>query len=307
MIERSKKADMAVISQTADELVLEGEYGKAFIDKNGSVKTEVAGYATILSGNEIKPKSIAKPPAAAPTQSAPVQPAPNVPAGKTHCIYDDVMQHFGPDLHEVFGDTGTMKSKGMVALATECAKAGRTVYYLDTENNISPKDIAMLRALGVNYQYTPVLKQIDEIIEKKIPTMKVDLIIIDSVGMPVLRKFSNMGAHERGTALLDIIKWLGTLKEWTFTNKSMAFVTNQPQSEFGKSSASEKGDNRMPFGDKSNFIPGTLLLSKKTLDSKEGSKAVFQAFRLRDHAKAEPVFEIGANKDGAMIKLVLKL
>jgi len=121
----------------------------------------------------------------------------------------------------------------------------------------------------------------------------------------VLRKFSAMSAHDRGSALLDIIKWLGVLKEWTYLNKSIAFVTNQPQSEFGKSSSQEKGDHRMPFGDKSNFIPGALLLSKKSLDSPQGSKAAFQVFRLRSHAWGEKIFEVTVDKNGPAIKLVV--
>ena len=220
-------------------------------------------------------------------------------------IFDQIIAHFGPDLMEVFGETGTMKSQGMVALAKQCAEAGRKVYYLDTENNISPSDVEMLRNLGVNYHYTPVLREIDEIFDKNIPAIKADVIIVDSVGMPVLRKFSAMSAHDRGSALLDIIKWLGVLKEWTYLNKSIAFVTNQPQSEFGKSSSQEKGDHRMPFGDKSNFIPGALLLSKKSLDSQQGSKAAFQVFRLRSHAWGEKIFEVTVDKNGPAIKLVV--
>ncbi len=299
---RGSKQGLEVVEENLDHLVLRGEFGDAEVLANGEILSEVAGYIRILGGQPVKEPTSpvaktapAKVAASSPTKSAPVK----------ESIFDQIIAHFGPDLMEVFGETGTMKSQGMVALAKQCAEAGRKVYYLDTENNISPPDVEMLRNLGVNYHYTPVLKEIDEIFDKNIPAIKADVIIVDSVGMPVLRKFSAMSAHDRGSALLDIIKWLGVLKEWTYLNKSIAFVTNQPQSEFGKSSSQEKGDHRMPFGDKSNFIPGALLLSKKSLDSPQGSKAAFQVFRLRSHAWGEKIFEVTVDKNGPAIKLVV--
>ena len=299
---RGSKQGLEVVEENLDHLVLRGEFGDAEVLANGEILSEVAGYIRILGGQPVKEPTSpvaktapAKVAASSPTKSAPVK----------ESIFDQIIAHFGPDLMEVFGETGTMKSQGMVALAKQCAEAGRKVYYLDTENNISPSDVEMLRNLGVNYHYTPVLREIDEIFDKNIPAIKADVIIVDSVGMPVLRKFSAMSAHDRGSALLDIIKWLGVLKEWTYLNKSIAFVTNQPQSEFGKSSSQEKGDHRMPFGDKSNFIPGALLLSKKSLDSPQGSKAAFQVFRLRSHAWGEKIFEVTVDKNGPAIKLVV--
>ena len=299
---RGSKQGLEVVEENLEHLVLRGEFGDAEVLANGEILSEVTGYMRILGGQPVKEPTSpvaktapAKVAASSPTKSAPVK----------ESIFDQIIAHFGPDLMEVFGETGTMKSQGMVALAKQCAEAGRKVYYLDTENNISPSDVEMLRNLGVNYHYTPVLREIDEIFDKNIPAIKADVIIVDSVGMPVLRKFSAMSAHDRGSALLDIIKWLGVLKEWTYLNKSIAFVTNQPQSEFGKSSSQEKGDHRMPFGDKSNFIPGALLLSKKSLDSPQGSKAAFQVFRLRSHAWGEKIFEVTVDKNGPAIKLVI--
>ena len=293
---RGEKAGLKVVEEDQRHLLLTGEFGSVeVLAANGEILSEVPGYIRVLNGKPVKET---------PAPVAETQP-PAKPAPTNESIFDQIIANFGPDLLEVFGETGTMKSQGMVALAKQCAGAGRKVYYLDTENNISPSDIKMLRSLGVNYQYTPVLKEIDEIFDKHIPPIKADVIIIDSVGMPVLRKFSSMSAHDRGSALLDIIKWLGILKEWTYLNKSIAFVTNQPQSEFGKTNPQEKGDHRMPFGDKGNYIPGALLLSKKLLDSQQGSKAVFQVFRLRSRAWGEKIFEVNVDKNGPSIKLVI--
>lgn len=300
---RGSKHGLEVVEENLDRLVLSGEFGQVEVLASGEILSSVPGYIRILSGQP--PKETPTPVAKSEPAKTPIE-APAKAVTTKESIFDQIVAHFGPDLMEVFGETGTMKSQGMVALAKQCAEAGRKVYYLDTENNISPSDVEMLRKLGVNYHYTPVLREIDEIFDKKIPAIKADVIIVDSVGMPVLRKFSAMSAHDRGSALLDIIKWLGILKEWTYLNKSIAFVTNQPQSEFGKSSSQEKGDHRMPFGDKSNFIPGALLLSKKLLDSPQGSKAAFQVFRLRSHAWGEKIFEVTVDKNGPSIKMVVQ-
>lgn len=302
---RGEKLELIVVEENLEHLVLEGEYGSVEILADGRINSDVVGYVRVLSGAPSNIRSTTSPtPNRNPVPAS--APIPQVPKSSTgSSIYDQIINGFGPDLLEVFGETGTMKSQGMVALARQCAEAGKIVYYLDTENNISPKDVRMLREVGVNYHYTPLLKEIDDIFEKKLPNMKADVIIVDSVGMPILRKFSAMSAHDRGTALLDLIKWLGVLKEWTYLNKSIAFVTNQPQSEFGKSNSAEKGDHRMPFGDKSSFIPGAILLAKKTLDSPQGSVAAFQVFRLRSRAWGEKIFEVKTDKNGSTIKMVV--
>lgn len=227
--------------------------------------------------------------------------SPSVPT--SHSIFDQITDRFGFDLLEVFGETGTLKSKGMVALALETAQSGKKVYYLDTENNLTPAEVKILKVAGVQYTYTPVLKQIAEIIEKRIPNCKADLLIIDSVGMPILRKYASMGVKDRGDALLDLIAWLGILKEWSFNNHALSFITNQPVSEFGKSDPKEKGDYRNPFGDKGNFVPGHILLSKKDADTKGQAKGRFVAFRSRALARGETVFNINVTNGEAKITI----
>ena len=217
-------------------------------------------------------------------------------------IFDVLIQRYGPDLFEVFGDTGTLKSKGLVSLALQVVKSGRKVCYFDTENNLMPPEKEALKQAGVYYRYTPVLKEIDEFM-KNLPNMDFKLVIIDSVGMPVLRKFSSMGVKDRGEALLDIISWLGILKEYSYNHNALAFCSNQPQSEFGKSNPSEKGDNLWPFGDKSNFIPGHLLRSKKDVDGKDKSSGGWYAFRSRTHPKMEKVFTVEVTGSGSVLRL----
>lgn len=228
-----------------------------------------------------------------------VQSGPAAPAS----VYDQIVKVFGHDLCEVMGETGTMKTIGLFAMAMSAAKAGKKVVYLDTENNCGPEGAEELRAAGVMYYYTPVLTEIDKIIMKDLALRKDDLIIIDSVGMPILRQYATLGQKQRGDALLMLIAWFGRLKELTFQNKSVAFVSNQQASEFGKTDSKERGDYRMGFGDKANYIPGCILLAKKSIDSPNGSKAVWQVWRVRRKGWGTKVFNITASDEGSTITM----
>jgi hypothetical protein len=294
------------------DVVIEGD---TVTCDNEMVKGKVETILVKKSGVRKEAPKQAPTPAPEPKKETPTPPIPqkpltpasakaNQPVATSNSLYDRIMKTYSADLFEVFGDTGTLKSKGLVALALDAAKSGKSVYYLDTENNLMPPEVDELKSAGVIYKYTPVLSEINDIITKELPTKIYKLVIIDSVGMPVLRKYASMGVNQRGEALLDIIAWLGVLKEYTYKNKALAFISNQPQSEFGKSNPSEKGMNLSPFGDKSNFIPGHLLRSVKTLDGPNSSKGQWLAFRSRAHAKLEKVFEIEVTNEGSTIKMV---
>jgi hypothetical protein len=224
-------------------------------------------------------------------------------AAATISVYGQIVKVFGHDLCEVIGETGTMKTIGLFAMAMAAAKEGKRVLYLDTENNCGPEGAEELKAAGVMYHYTPVLSEIDKIIMKDIAGRKDDLIIIDSVGMPILRQYATLGQKQRGDALLMLIAWFGRLKEITFQNKSVAFVSNQQASEFGKTDPKERGDYRMGFGDKANYIPGCILLAKKSVDAPGGSKASWNVWRVRRKGWGVKVFNITASDAGSTITM----
>ena len=121
---RGSKQGLEVVEENLDHLVLRGEFGDAEVLANGEILSVVAGYIRILGGQPVKEPTSpvaktapAKVAASSPTKSAPVK----------ESIFDQIIAHFGPDLMEVFGETGTMKSQGMVALAKQCPEAGRKV------------------------------------------------------------------------------------------------------------------------------------------------------------------------------------
>lgn len=163
---------------------------------------------------------------------------------------EKIREIVGNDVLMIFGATGSGKSKIAVELAKEALNNGKKVFFLDSERNLSNRDI---KELGNNYRYTPVFNEIKMIIENKLP--KADLYILDSIGFPVLVAFSRLSLKQRGDALLTMISILGTLKERCYRENSIAIVTNQPISELslmgrGELTKEEKDEELKPFGGK---------------------------------------------------------
>lgn len=205
------------------------------------------------------------------------------------CIKDIV----GNDLCQVFGDTGEGKSKFVHAVAVEAIQAGLKVFYLDTERNLGAHDIEML---GDNYQYTPIFSEMQRHVDNLGPF---DLVIIDSVGLPVLNMYAKMKMNEQGQALLKLIAMMGDLKVWTYDNDAIVLVTNQPESEFNKA----KGHERRPFGDKSLFNVKEVWKIKRDNKNGKTTKCTIESFRSRDLMKGTKIATMEISDSGVEIMI----
>ena len=214
------------------------------------------------------------------------------PPEKCSRAFDFIKNIVGSDVLEVFGDTGTGKSKFVHALALEAINSGKKVFFLDTERNLSSPDISKLNG---SYKYTPVFEEIKKITQN-LPA--VDLVIIDSVGLPILTKFARMSMKEKCNALLDLIALMGDLKEWAYRHNGMAVVTNQPESEFAKPENYE----RKPFGDKSCFATKEIWHIETNQKNKDLTKSQVKAFRSRSMGKGTSILAVEVT--GAGTKLV---
>lgn len=207
-------------------------------------------------------------------------------------ILDLIDSYVGNDVLEIFGDTGSGKTAFVKQVASEAAKAGKKVFYLDTERNLTKKDIELLKKC--KYQYTPVIEEIDRIVQK-LP--EADVVILDSVGFPVLTTFARMNTKQKGDALLKLIAIFGSLKEWAYHNNGVVLVTNQPESEFGK----DKGTVLNPFGDKSQFAAKEIWKVIKN-DSKPGlTSSSIQAFRSRSVGRGTPIAQMKITNVGVEV------
>ena len=203
-----------------------------------------------------------------------------------------IHEYVEDDILEIFGDTGSGKSGFARAVALEAIASGKKVYYLDTERNLTKADIAAMK--GCQYKYTPELEEI-KILVKKLP--ETDVVILDSVGFPILTAFADMTVKERGDALLAMISIFGALKKWAHRNKGFVVVTNQPESEFNK----EKGHILRPFGDKSQFAAKEIWKTE-IVDRKPAYTNIrISAFRSRSVGHRTKIAEMKITSNGVEV------
>jgi len=226
----------------------------------------------------------------------PVVSHPETKTEKGGSVIDMIRSFVGDDVLQMFGPTGSGKSKFALECARQALAEGLKVFYLDTERNLTDADIASLK--GCTYKYTPVLEEIDKACQN-IPN--VDLVIIDSIGFPVLTRYARLNMKQRGDALLKMIAIFGDLKMWAYKNNGLAIVTNQPESDFNK----EKGHVIRPFGDKSQFACKEIW---RTDIIKLGAttKSKIAAFRSRSVGHKTVIAHMEISDDGVSIVEVSK-
>lgn len=217
----------------------------------------------------------------------------DVPVSNTNSsLLELIDQYVGNDVLQVFGDTGAGKSKFCMEAAQQAIAAGKTVYYLDTERNLTKADIDSLK--GCQYRYTPVLNEIDDIVQH-LPA--VDMVILDSIGFPVLTTYARLSLKQKGDALLKLIAIFGDLKTWAYKNNGVAIVTNQPESEFNK----EKGHIFRPFGDKSQFAAKEIWKTKIEVRGANETKISISAFRSRSVGYGSKIAFMKITGDGVEV------
>lgn len=205
----------------------------------------------------------------------------------------------GNDLLQLFGDTGSGKSKICYLLAKEALAAGQKVMFLDTERNLTKREVD---DLGKAYVYTPIFTEIKERVAKLPPG---NLVILDSIGLPILIHYSRMGLRDRLQAFLDMAAALGDLKDWSYRHNGLAIVTNQPVSEFMAEEERKRltrvwgnGDAREPFGGKSKFVAKEIWRTQRISGNLESTRIVVSAFRSRELASGVIIAEGVINNEG---------
>jgi len=202
------------------------------------------------------------------------------------------------DIFEIFSDSGAGKSKIAWAIAYNSIQHGHSVFYYDTERNISSK---YAKKLGDAYHYDPSPKSLIGF-KKRLP--KVDMLVIDSVGMPFLVRYADMGLNERGNAILELISFMGALKEWCIRNNSIAIVTNQPTSEMTEM---KKDAVRKPWGGKAFHIAKEVVKPEMVYSTPDETSILLKAFRMRDYGKGKEIAGVLINDNGVKINWKIKV
>ena len=206
------------------------------------------------------------------------------------------------DVVQIFGDTRSGKSKVATQLAKEAMMAGDTPLFIDTERNISEKDRLML---GDNYVVCLDTLALKELIDNLDDS--VDIVILDSIGMPILITFAEMSMKERGEALLLMSAIFGKLKKWCFKTGGFAIVTNQMKSEMSTSAPFKKKSDIPPFGDKTKYIAKTILFMEAKERTPAMTHSVLSAWGCRDLARGTTVADVYISNEGTRIEWNMNL
>ena len=225
-------------------------------------------------------------------QSPPGVTSPASPTLTKSVFFDEIVPLYEIDICEIFGGAGDGKSRVAKQIAEEAIERKKKVLYVDTERGFLKRD---LHKLGDSYRYISNLKGVMDLV-RNIPS-EVDVLILDSVGYPVLTEWAKMGVNERGNALTQIIAAKDLIKDWAISNGKVAIVINQPDSDFGKAADYV---NR-PFGDKGQFVIKEVFLIKKVSSTPTMTKSVIESYRSRHDARGVRIATVEISDSGVKI------
>lgn len=200
------------------------------------------------------------------------------------------------DLLQIFGHTGTGKTSIAMKAAIEGREAKKSVLYIDTEHNITKIQAASIKKLGIKYEYIPKFENLYTYV-KRIP--KYDIVVIDSLGLPVLALFADASMKDKGNALMKMIAMSAFLKNYANDNHALVIVLNQPESDMNKDPNTE----RKPFGDKSSYCYKEIISSKFAKGGRTENKTtiVVKAFRSRSCGMGTKLFTVEITNDGIKV------
>ena len=207
-------------------------------------------------------------------------------------LYEKLKEIAGNDVVEIFGPSGSGKTSFCLALAVDAVKNGKSVYFVDAERNVSSVPE------GIKYVYDPTL---DGILNYVRYAPKADLLILDSLGFPVVAKYSEASMHEKGTMLLKSVTLASYLKVWTWRNNSLAVVTNQPVSEFGKENV--RPEDLPPFGDKARFAVKEIYRTDIVEARPDLTVCSVKAWRSRKFGRGRELFVIKISDEGIKVEV----
>jgi GTPase SAR1 family protein len=201
-----------------------------------------------------------------------------------------MLEKFGNDTIEVFGESGTGKTTFVKAVLEHYSD--RKSIYIDTERNLLDK------LKNGEYKYIPDFKELFNFI-MHLPD-GYQLVVLDSIGLPILGEFATMGLNERGDVLLKAQAICYSLKVYSHKNNALILITNQPESEFAK----EKGHVCRPFGDKSIYFFKEVWKTFTRMTIPSRTICDVKAFRSRFYGRDKPIFQITIADAGVEVKPV---
>ena len=230
---------------------------------------------------------------------------------ETSLIRDVIEFCGGPDIIQLFGETGGGKTVFCTNVADSAINEGKDVLFIDTEKNLGDNE----KLDGADYIYIPDFEDIYAYIGRKEQMLSdnpfgenttgsntlpsgYDVIILDSLGLPALMQYNEYSIVDDADQfqVFQMIQFIsGQLKIYAQKNDSLIMVTNQPKSELSDSSGP------VPFGDKSQFAFKELWKAVKKSSSEIQTTCVLEAHRSRQAGNGKDLFQLEIDDSGVDI------
>lgn len=215
-------------------------------------------------------------------------------------IIDRVLEITESDILQIFGESGSGKTTFVVEMLKEAHDRELSALFIDTERNLTKSEV---EALKINYQYAPALGTLMRTLKHVLHSKEhYDVIVVDSLGLPVLGAFAKMSLNERGNALLMMQQILYDLKAYAFEHNTAIVFTNQPESAMMK----PQGHELRPFGDKSIFFVKEIWKTYLVSSSAGMTECKAVAFRSRKWGRGTEIYRMYISPSEKGKKVVVK-
>jgi len=215
--------------------------------------------------------------------------------------YDRFLSLVGHHTVQIYGDYGTGKSRFVHAVATEAQVTGRKVLYLDTEGSLSENHVKELQ----NYEYLgddldALVKRVEKAKEEK---EKYNLLIVDSVGLPVLNAYARWSLDKKLEAIQKLAPIMADTVRFARDGNGLSIVTNQCVSEFSRVAKKQDEEEPLaPFGGKIGFVPKLILRTEPLIRDVQKSEFRLLVFKARDLARNFEVARFTVDSGGVKIE-----
>jgi len=222
--------------------------------------------------------------------------------------FEKLVELVGNHLIEIYSDTGNGKSRLVYHIAIEAQRSGKKVLYLDTENSLPVGYEKQLKNYELHTAKT-ALNLLTQLIARvrKARDEDFNLIIVDSIGLPVLAALPEMSMRERGDAFQLMASLRFQMMGFAFEH-GLTIATNQPVSELaqigiaGKEPKVAEGEPLPPFGGKSEFMAKLILRSEAVKKTPNQSVFKLLVYKAREHGQEYEFARFSIGKEGVSIE-----